>query len=231
MMFAQKIRVWDLPTRLFHWALVSCIAGAWITHEMGASGFEAHTWFGYTALTLALWRLGWGLAGTRHARFASFIRGPGKVTAYLRAAARGEAAKTTGHNPAAGWWVLLLLALVLSQGLTGLFNGGELLMEGPWFHTLDRDSAKLVEEAHELGFNLILALALLHLSALAFHRWRLGERLVAAMVTGRKSSGEPGEGIGGDRWPWALGLLALAAALVWALVYLAPPPPVDGDFF
>ena len=229
---AQKTLVWDLPTRLFHWFLAFCFAGAWISHEMGVEGFRIHTFFGYSIMTLVLWRLCWGVFGTRYARFSSFVRGPRAVFQYLGADKHKDTAPEAGHNPAGAWAILAMLALLATQAGSGLANGGELLMEGPWFHTLAENYQDLAHEIHELSFNLLLGLVGLHLAAVLFHRVRHGRRLVSAMVTGRQETGPGAQEITTHKALQALGLLALCAGLVWALVNAAPPPPLDGmDFF
>jgi len=229
---AQKTLVWDLPTRLFHWFLAFCFAGAWISHEMGVGGFQIHKYFGYTIMTLVLWRVAWGVLGTRYARFSSFVKGPRAVFRYLGTGEEKQGAAGPGHNPAGGWAILAMLALLAAQAGSGLGNGGELLMEGPWYHTLPGTYRNLAHETHELGFNLLLGLVGLHLAAVLFYRVRHGRKLVSAMVTGRQETG-PGTPEISSHGLWrALVLLALCAGLVWALVSAAPPPPLDGmDFF
>lgn len=229
---AKKTLIWDLPTRLFHWFLAFCFAGAWISHEMGVEGFQIHTFFGYTIMTLVLWRVAWGVLGTRYARFSSFVRGPGAVLRYLGASKLGYKAPEAGHNPAGGWAILAMLALLAIQAGSGLANGGELLMEGPWFHTLAENYQDLAHAIHELVFNLLLGLVALHLASVLYLRVRHGRRLASAMVTGKQETGAGAQGITGHKALQALGLLALCAGLVWALVSAAPPPPLDGmDFF
>lgn len=229
----RGILVWDLPTRLFHWSLVGCLAGSWISHEMKASGFWLHQLFGYAALGLVLWRVAWGFAGPHYARFGSFLRGPGAVLGHLRGSLSGAAPDRPGHNPAGGWAVLAMLALVAVQALSGLFNGGELLMEGPWHHVLDRDWKRWARACHALTFSLLLAMAALHLAAIAFYRLRHGHRLAGAMIHGyRPGPGEAGAAITGYSAWRALLLAVLAAALVWALVAAAPPPTLESlDIF
>lgn len=229
----RGILVWDLPTRLFHWSLVGCLAGSWISHEMKASGFWLHQLFGYTALALVLWRVGWGFAGTRYARFDSFLRGPGAVLRYLRGSLSGQVSAPLGHNPAGGWAVAVMLALVAFQCLSGVFNGGELLMEGPWHHVLEKDWKRWVREAHELAFNLLVAMVALHLAAILYYRLRHGQRLAVAMIHGyRQGPREAGTGIAGYSAWRAVLLAALAAGLVWALVAAAPAPTLESlDIF
>jgi len=229
-----RVLVWDLPTRLFHWTLALVLAGSWLSHEMEASGFAAHQFLGYSALGLVLWRIAWGFVGPPFARFTSFLRGPGRVIAYLRGTGAGKESNRLGHNPAGGWAILLMLALVVLQSISGLFNGGELLMEGPWHHVLDKPWKGVVRDAHEVGFTLLLLMVALHLTAIAVYRLRHGQGLVTAMVTGYKSVSARGgpKGIQGHRIGLALLLAVLAGAAVWLLVAAAPQPTMDSlDIF
>ncbi|MCJ7555909.1 MAG: cytochrome b/b6 domain-containing protein [Gammaproteobacteria bacterium] len=224
---SKQTLVWDLPTRIFHWSFATCFFGAWITHEMEASGFWLHTIFGYSALALVLWRVGWGFIGTRHALFRNFISGPRATLAYLRADSSQPLAAQAGHNPAGGWSIIVMLALTGLQACSGLLNGGELLMEGPWFHTLPGWAKDIFHEFHELNFNLLLGLVGLHLAAILFYAVKRKRNLVPAMVTGYSEVGGNTQGIGSQKLLPAMLLLVLAALIVWAIVGLAPPPSTD----
>lgn len=224
---AQKILIWDLPTRVFHWLLAICFAGAWISHEMELAGFRIHTFFGYAILTLVLWRLGWGVLGTRYARFSSFVRGPRAVFRYLGGNPGQDRSTAAGHNPAGGWAILAMLGLLAAQAGSGLGNGGELLMEGPWYHALSETYRDLAHEVHEVGFNLLLVMVGLHLGAVTFYQLRYGRKLISAMLTGRADAGPGAREIDSHGLLRALALLVLCAGAVWALVNSAPPPAMD----
>src|SRR6187551_427228 len=113
-------RVWDLPVRIVHWLLVIGIAGSYATHKLGVAYFSYHLWFGYLVVVLASFRILWGFVGTRHARFANFLRGPRATFASLRALLGGAVPATPGHNPIGAWMVVFLLLALLAQGITGL---------------------------------------------------------------------------------------------------------------
>ena len=223
----RQILVWDLPTRIFHWSLATCFFGAWITHEMEASGFWLHTIFGYSALTLVLWRLAWGFVGTHYARFRNFVRGPAATLAYLRAATSRPLTAQVGHSPSGAWAIIAMLALIVLQAGSGLFNGGELLMEGPWYHAIPGWAKDFFHELHELGFNTLLGLVGLHLAAILFYAIRKKQNLVPAMITGYSQAGGDSSGIGSQRLLLAAFLLALGALTVWTIVALAPQPSMD----
>jgi hypothetical protein len=140
--------VWDLPVRIVHWLLVIGIAGSYATHKLGVAYFSYHLWFGYLVVVLAAFRILWGFVGTRHARFASFLRGPRATGAYLVALLRGAAPATPGHNPLGGWMVIFLLLFLLAQGITGLFANDEIFNTGPLYGYIS-DASK--PEAHLLA--------------------------------------------------------------------------------
>jgi cytochrome b len=208
--------VWDLPTRLFHWLLVCGFIGAWITYNTGA--MQWHAYLGYSVLSLLLFRLGWGIWGSVHSRFSDFVRSPATSLRYLR----GTHKAGPGHNPLGAWSVLALLLGMLVQASTGLFNTDEILFDGPLYRLVDQDLSALFGGIHETLYYVLCALVLLHISAIGWYRWRHGERLLRAMITGYK------EGTEGARppAPWWLAVisLALAAGLVWWLVSLRPAP-------
>ncbi len=174
---APPTRVWDLAVRLFHWSLVASFAVAWISAEEWQ---DLHLWAGYAAAALVAFRLVWGLAGTRYARFRQFVRRPRVVVAYLREFLSGREARYLGHNPAGGAMILALLLALAGLCLTG------------WLYTTDAYwGVEWVEETHELLANLLLALVGLHVLGVLLASLRHRENLVRAMVTGRKRPAGP----------------------------------------
>ena len=122
-----KVRVWDLPVRIFHWSLVILFGFSFYSGKTG--GFELmdyHMLSGYTLLTLAVFRIFWGFLGGRHARFSSFIASPARIIGYLRSLVGKDHATTIGHNPAGGLSVMVMLMLLLGQGVTGLFTNDDI---------------------------------------------------------------------------------------------------------
>ncbi len=209
--------VWDLPIRLFHWSLAALLPLAWWTAEQG--DFDRHQWCGYTILVLVGFRLLWGIFGSPHARFTDFIRGPRAVMLYLR---EGRA-DSAGHNPLGGWAVAVLLLLLLAQGITGLFNSDDILFDGPLRHAVDTEVAGYLGSWHEILFNALAAMIVLHLGAVAWHQWGKGEPLIQAMWRGR-SGVRRGRADVAPAW-LALAALGLAAALLWGVISQGPPPP------
>lgn len=212
---AETVRVWDVPVRLFHWALVSLFCLSWWSaenHEM-----ELHRTSGLVVLGLLLFRIYWGLAGSRTARFAQFLKGPAAVLAYARKAA--DEHPTDGHNPLGGWSVAALLAALLGLTTAGLFavnaDGRE---AGPLAAVLSAEGARRAADIHGTVFNVALGLIGLHVLAIFFYQFLVGRDLVSAMITGKRER-QPGEAVADVRWSpvRALAGLAVVASVIWAL--------------
>jgi len=180
------IPIWDLPVRLFHWALLVLVGFSWWSGEQGELWLKYHFWSGYAILTLVLFRVVWGFCGSHYARFAQFLRGPVTVLGSLRELLGPQPMRSLGHNPLGGWMVLALLTVLLVQTLTGLFANDDIMWEGPLYAHVSKDLSDRLTGLHGLNFDVLLALVAVHVLAIGWHRWRKGERLVRAMVTGLK---------------------------------------------
>ncbi len=215
-------RVWDLPTRMFHWTLVLGVLVACASaHAEGEAALRLHFLSGYAVLGLVVFRLLWGFAGTRYARFAQFVRGPLALRRYLREPA--PAAATAGHNPLGGWSVLALLATCLLMAGSGLFTRDEIASEGPLAQLVAERAVGLAGRLHANGELLLYLLVGLHLAAIAYFEFVRRERLVRAMLDGRQAKRRPAPASDGEL-PFgtsaALPLLLLAVALVAYLAYI-----------
>ena len=166
------VKVWDPLVRLFHWGLVLSFATAWLS---AGHAKTLHHWAGYVAAALLAIRVAWGLVGTRYARFTQFVRGPGAALSYLRDIAGGDERRFVGHNPAGGAMVVVLIAGVALQVLTGWLATTDMFFGVDW-----------VEQAHQLLSKLLLGLVVLHLLGVAIASLRHRENLPGAMLTGRK---------------------------------------------
>jgi cytochrome b len=223
------VRVWDLPTRLFHWSLLALVVASVTTGKfdslLGPNTLEWHKRSGLAILALLLFRLGWGFAGGTHARFASFLRGPKPVLDYAKGLVCGRAdAEHAGHNPLGGWSVVAMLAALALQVATGLFLVQEDYgFEGPLARHVSAAVSDRLNAIHEANFWAIAALVALHVSAIVFYAVVKRQDLVRAMVTGRKrmASGRVGEASRGGGAAAAAALAIAAAAAVWGLVTLA----------
>lgn len=185
-MSAPTTPVWDLPVRLFHWSLLALVCFSWWSGEQGEMWLKYHFWSGYAILTLVLFRTGWGFWGSHYARFAQFLRGPVAVLHSWRELWTARPMAVLGHNPVGGWMVIALLLGLAVQTVTGLFANDDIMWEGPLYAHVSKDLSDRLTGIHELNFNLLLALVAVHVAAIAWHRWRKGERLVRAMLTGEK---------------------------------------------
>lgn len=180
---AVQVRVWDLPLRLFHWSLVFCVIGAFVTIKVGGGWMIWHMRFGYAILALLLFRLVWGFIGGRQARFTQFVTGPGGLIRYLK----GEGSAPLGHNPLGSLSVLAMIALFFVQAVLGLYSNDDIFTEGPLAHLISKDDSDAMTGWHKFNEPILYGLVALHLLAIAFYRFGRGQRLVRAMVTGDKA--------------------------------------------
>jgi cytochrome b len=186
----NKIYVWDLPTRLFHWSLVALVAFQWLSGEFKDELLELHILGGYAILVLAAFRLLWGFVGGQHARFGNFLRGVGPTLEYARALRANAAPHYLGHNPLGGWMIVALLAMLALQGLTGLFASDEVMGGGPLRNVVSDQLGEILTELHEGSFNVLMTLVVAHVASIVAHRLFKGEDLVRPMLTGYKDSDE-----------------------------------------
>jgi cytochrome b len=208
--------VWDLPVRVAHWTLLLAVAGCWATHYAGVEWFAWHRRFGYVVLVLVGFRLVWGFVGTRHARFAAFLRGPRVTLAYLR----GRSGPVVGHNPLGALSVIALLVVLLLQASTGLLANDEIMNAGPFYGWISPQLSNRISGVHVASSNVLLALIGLHVAAVAWQELARRRPLVSAMFTGRKVAVlvPPTEEIRGSRTGRALAIVvALATALALAI--------------
>ncbi|BAV34059.1 cytochrome B [Sulfuricaulis limicola] len=182
---AGRVKVWDLPTRLFHWLFAGSFAVAWLTHEHDRY-LDVHVFFGYLFFGLLLFRLVWGLAGGRYARFPAFRYSWRAARDYLLATWRGIAPRHVGHNPAGAWAIFLLLVLGLAISVSGLLVLGGEERHGPLAGWVSFSVAAVFREAHEITAFAMLVLVAVHIVGVAFESWRHRENLAAAMITGYK---------------------------------------------
>ena len=211
----ELVRVWDVPVRVFHWSIVTLVALSWVSAENGY--MRVHLWSGLSLLTLLLFRITWGFVGSTTARFSNFARGPGRALAYLRAMRRGDWQVHAGHNPAGGWMVMVLLAVLLLQAGTGLFANDGVHFNGPLAARISSALSDRLTSLHGNIFNVIVLLVWMHIVAVMFYRYVRGENLIAAMISGKKPRREVPADTELKFVPrrWALLWLALAAALVF----------------
>jgi cytochrome b len=182
-----EIRLWDILTRVFHWALVVFFATSWILGEWGPAIMTLHFWSGYIIAGLLAFRVLWGLVGPRPARFTSFLRPPGALLSYAGGLFRRSPSHWPGHNPMGGWWVAAVLLVLIAQVATGLIADPEdFINVGPLADMVSSDMSRWATAMHETLANVLLFLVALHLAAIAFYRIWKREDLVRPMIHGRK---------------------------------------------
>lgn len=213
------MRIWDAPTRLFHWAIVLLVLLAFVSVQ--AEWMQLHLAAGYAVLALLLFRLVWGFAGSDTARFRQFVVSPAKAWRYLRTARQPSPDTQLGHNPAGGWMVLLILLLLAVQVTSGLFNteeyGKAYAAAGPLVKFISKETANIAGAVHAINFNLLAAAIVLHIVAVGVYVRVKKHDLVRPMITGIKRLPAA------TRQPRlvsplrALLVLALAGVAVWGI--------------
>lgn len=220
-MSLQNIRIWDLPTRVFHWSLVVLVAALIISGKIGGNFMDWHGRFGLAAVGLLCFRLVWGVLGSTYARFATFFPTPARLRAYLR----GEW-KEPGHNPLGALSVFALLGLLGLQLATGLASNDDIAFRGPLFELAGKALSDRLTGLHKLSINLLFVLIALHIAAILFYVHVRKDNLLKPMITGWKPHPQGRPASGGS-------LAALVVALTLAVVavhgasgaWLPPPPP------
>ncbi len=214
----RPVRVWDLPTRAFHWLLVLALIGLVISGKLGGNAMVWHVRFGLVVFTLLGFRLVWGLVGGRWSRFASFIYAPATLWRYLRGSARPGEHLEVGHNPLGAFSVFALIAVLLAQVATGLVADDEIATTGPLNRHVANATGLQASAWHtHWGLWLLGALVLLHLLAIAVY-WRRGRNLITPMISGDKplpADVPPATDSIGSRALAALVLAGFAALAVW----------------
>ena len=209
--YRHKVRVWDLPTRVFHWALALGVMGLAISGLIGGNAMVWHFRLGYAVFALLLFRMVWGLIGGRWSRFSAFVYAPKTIIGYVRG--RGKPEHSVGHSPMGAISVFAMLGVLLAQVGSGLFSDDEISASGPLTRFVSNASVSLATQYHKnIGKWLLLALVVLHISAIVFYLWRQ-HNLVNAMLHGDKElvSAAPSSRDDAQSRACALMVLALCA--------------------
>ena len=217
----RAVRIWDLPTRIFHWVLVVLVVVCYLSGDNGR--FDIHIPAGQALLVLVFARVLWGFVGSEPSRFRAFVRPVGEIAAYVRTLGKRAPGHHPGHNPLGGLSVVAMLAVLLLQAGLGIFAVDvDGLYEGPLSFLVSYDAAREAAELHEDVVDVLLVLVGLHLAAILFYRLFKREKLVKPMVTGRATL--PADGRPAPRLvsAWrALLVLAIAAAVILGGIELA----------
>lgn len=201
---AQRILVWDLPTRIFHWLLVASFFGAFLTGD-SERWQDLHVLFGYTVLGLFAFRLVWGVIGTRYVRFVTLMRSYPYIVDYLVQLLKGRAWRSVGHNPVGSAVILLLLIVGVVTGMSGWAVYEDI--GGDWMEAL-----------HDYISNVMLAMIFMHIAGVLVVSYLQKENLVIAMITGRKRREEPNLAISNNHTIIAI-LLLTAIITCWCWLW------------
>lgn len=208
------MKIWDGFIRVYHWAQAALIAALWWTAEIAEMIW--HQWLAMTLMALWLTRLGWGVFGSETARFASFLRNPFRAITYGKELLQGKASHGIGHDPLGGWMVMVLILVIGTQMLSGLFATDEIFVEGPLAQYVSADIATLLTQIHHINFNVLLGLAGIHIAAVFFMQWK-GMNLLPPMISGRDKSKSDSQAppVFASVWlAWAL------FSVFWVVLYL-----------
>jgi cytochrome b len=225
----SQLKIWDLPTRVFHWLLVVSFIAAYITNWLGVSYFTYHLWVGYFVVVLLVFRILWGIFGTHHAQFVNFVRHPIESARYALHLTKGKAKSYPGHNPLGALMVLTLLLVLLLQAVTGLFANDEIFNIGPLYGYISHELSLKLTAVHKELFYWILGAVVIHVSAVLFYMFVKRENLIKAMITGKK----PAQGLAqaksieSSRVWLALVLIVIISALLAWIIVAAPEASLD----
>lgn len=214
-------RVWDLPTRIFHWSLAFSVIFLLITGFRGGDAMPWHYRFGYCVLTLLLFRLIWGIVGGKWSRFASFIYAPTHILRYLKG--QGDPLHSVGHSPLGAFSVFGMLTLLLAQVSTGLISDDEISAAGPLTKFFSNATVSLASGYHAtIGKTLVISLVIMHIAAVLFYFYKKRENLIKPMLHGDKllPADTPASSDTASTRALAVVILALCAAAVYWLVSL-----------
>ena len=226
---SKKIRIWDLPTRSFHWLLVLLMAFSFVTAQIGGSWMRWHFYSGYAILSLITFRILWGFLGGRYARFSSFPFFSQTDPSILSNAP--NAVKTLGHNPVGSLSVFALIGFVGLQAVTGLFSNDDISEEGPLVRFVSNATSNWFTSIHHLNEKLLVVLVLTHVGAVLFYLLRKKENLIKPMISGDKEAGAgryrqgPGESCSdfGLRVRAVILLIICASAVVYLVNWPVEP--------
>ncbi len=233
---ATEVKVWDLPTRVFHWALVLLVGLSYLTGKFGGFDFimpvtkdmvanmSIHMWSGLSILALLLFRVVWGFMGSSTARFSNFVAGPGAIFGYVMGLLKRAMKFTAGHNPAGGAMVIVILVLLLAQAGTGLFAKEDDFFgfTGPLHGLISEEAAKIITRRHHQIWGYIELVVLIHIAANVFYWVVLKQNLIKAMFTGTKPlpAGTTAPQMKFASTTAAVVVLIIAAIAVWGVTKL-----------
>lgn len=218
--------IWDLPTRIFHWVLVICLAALWYTAESEGEYIDLHMKLGYVVLGLLIFRCCWGIFGTTHARFANFLPTPTSLKQYLR-----ENKSFPGHNPLGALMVLALLLLIIAQAASGLFIDDDIFSAGPYNGVLSGELEALMNTIHHNAFDIILAAAAIHVLAVIYYLKVKNKNLIKPMFTGKKPAQDVEQSDSIKHSKLVLAAIIAVATVVFVYWLVVLNAPVVEEFY
>ena len=213
-----SIRVWDIPTRLFHWLLVALVVFSFFTGKIGGTAMQYHVWSGFAILVLVVFRLAWGFVGGRQSRFATFVKGPAAVIRYASSLLSRDSMRHIGHNPLGGWSIIAMLTSLLIQAGTGLFANDDILTEGPLYGLVSKKTSDWLTGVHHLNQKVLLVLVAIHIGAVLFYLIAKRENLIKPMITGIKEWHQHQDSSWGTP-TLALIIAAVVAVAAYVIIY------------
>lgn len=219
---STTVRVWDLPTRVFHWSLLASLIGLVSTAQIGGNAMEWHFRLGYAVLSLLMFRIIWGLVGGQWSRFSAFAYSPATVIRYLQG--QGQPEHAVGHNPLGAMSVFALLGFLLLQVASGLISDDTIAATGPFAKWVSDAMVRSATFYHkDVGALILYSLIALHLGAILFYRLKKGNNLLRPMIRGDKEVTRPtlSSKDNGPTRALALGLFLACIAMVTGLVSMA----------
>ncbi|MFT4924454.1 MAG: cytochrome b [Phenylobacterium sp.] len=227
----QKTLIWDIPLRIFHWTLVCLLAGSWYTSGGDGDLIENHMILGYSMLALLIFRILWGVLGTKHARFSQFIPSFRSLLAYIRDLKKGRSAHTAGHNPLGALMVILMIMLLSMQAISGLFIDDDVFSAGPYNGSVGKDIVGLMAFIHHNVFDVIVGAVVIHLVAIGYYAAIKKVNLVLPMITGKKPADTVNKSdiIHTSRLWLAVIIAIITVAFVYWLVIINAP--VTDDYY
>jgi len=214
----HRIRVWDLPTRLFHWLIVIFVVVSFTTGMAGGNWMTYHLKSGFIIFTLLLFRLIWGFWGGRYSRFIAFFRGPAAVMGYAKTLFRKDSPKILGYNPMGGWSVMAMLAALAVQVGTGLFANDDIATQGPLYGWVGKATSDWLTGIHVFNKGVILFLIALHISAVLFYLFIKHDNLIVPMVTGLRPWREPAPSSNYKIWRAVLAAALSIMGVCWLVL-------------
>jgi cytochrome b len=227
----QRLYVWDFPTRLFHWLLVTAVCAQYLTAEILDNAIQWHFYGGYFILGLVIFRVLWGIWGAYYARFNQFVCSPRGTWQYVKNFKETTYTTTTGHNPMGAYSIIFILSILLTQSLSGLFITDDIFHSGPYYSAVGESTRDLMNWIHHQGFNAIALFLVLHLSAILVYKIFKKQNLLASMLHGHKTLNKSDSSPSAkDHYLRFVAFAAISAAAVYLIVAVLSPEIVD-DFY